>query len=52
MKVEHIGLCIDHPISVAEWWVAHLGFKFLRKLGTDDNGAAFIADPHGIIIEF
>ncbi len=52
MNVEHIGLCIDHPISVAEWWVAHLGFKFLRKLGTDDHGAAFIADPHGVVIEF
>jgi|WetSurMetagenome_2_1015567.scaffolds.fasta_scaffold1094149_2 glyoxylase I family protein len=52
MKIEHIGLCIEYPISVAEWWVDHLGFEFLRKLGTDEGGVAFIADQHGTVIEF
>jgi glyoxylase I family protein len=52
MKIEHIGLCIEHPISVAEWWVAHLGFRWIRKLGTDEGGAAFITDQQGTVIEF
>ena len=52
MRIEHIGLCIDHPISVAEWWVAHLGFHWIRKLGTDQEGAAFIGDGQGTVIEF
>jgi glyoxylase I family protein len=52
MKVEHIGLCIEHPISVAEWWVAHLGFKLIRRFGTDEDGAAFIASEDGTVIEF
>ncbi len=51
MKIEHIGLCIENPISVAEWWVANLGFKFLRKLGTDEGGVAFISDQQGTVIE-
>jgi glyoxylase I family protein len=52
MNIEHIGLCIEHPISVAEWWVANLGFKFIRKLGTDAGGAAFIIDQQGTVVEF
>jgi hypothetical protein len=52
MKLEHIGLCIDHPISMAEWWVANLGFEFIRKMGTDEEGAAFITDHQGTVIEF
>jgi glyoxylase I family protein len=52
MKIEHIGLCIENPISAAEWWVANLGFRFLRKLGTDAGGAAFIADHQGTVLEF
>jgi hypothetical protein len=52
MKIEHIGLCIENPIATAEWWVANLGCKFLRKLGTDAGGAAFITDSQGTVIEF
>jgi glyoxylase I family protein len=52
MKIEHIGLCIEYPISMAEWWVAHLGFELIRKAGTDDEGVAFITDNQGTVIEF
>lgn len=52
MKLEHIGLCIEYPISMAEWWVANLGFEFLKKAGTDDEGVAFITDKQGTVIEF
>ncbi len=52
MKLEHIGLCIEHPITMAEWWVANLGFQFLAKTGTDDDGVAFITDDQGTILEF
>jgi glyoxylase I family protein len=51
MKLEHIGLCVDQPISMAEWWIENLGFKCIRKLGTDDDGVAFIADDSGTVIE-
>jgi glyoxylase I family protein len=52
MKLEHVGLCIENPISAAEWWVANLGFEFIRKLGTDEGGVAFITDNQGTVIEF
>jgi glyoxylase I family protein len=52
MQLEHIGLCIQQPISMAEWWVAHLGFTFIRKAGTDEDGVAFIRDAQGTVIEF
>jgi glyoxylase I family protein len=52
MKLEHVGLCIEHPISIAEWWVANLGFEFIRKMGSDDDGVAFITDHQGTVIEF
>lgn len=51
MKLEHIGLCIEYPISAAEWWVANLGFRFIRKLGTDKEGVAFISDTQGTVLE-
>jgi hypothetical protein len=47
MNLEHIGLCVEHPISIAGWWVANLGFEFIRKMGTDAGGVAFIADYPG-----
>src|SRR5512139_2910595 len=44
MKLEHIGLCVDEPLSMAEWWVNNLGFRYKLKLGTDNDGVAFITD--------
>lgn len=52
MKLEHIGLCVEKPLSMAEWWVANLGFKYKLKLGTDNDGVAFISDDDNTIIEF
>lgn len=51
MIIEHIGICVDNPISMAEWWVTNLDFKFLRILGDDNLGAAFIEDGKGTVIE-
>jgi hypothetical protein len=37
---------------MAEWWVTNLGFKWVRKMGSDADGAAFIRDDQGTVIEF
>jgi hypothetical protein len=51
MKLEHIGLIVDHPISMAEWWIENLGFECLRKSGTDEYGVAFLCDHSGSVVE-
>ena len=45
MKIEHIGLSVKDPISMANWYVANLGFVIRRTNGTDQKGLAFISDP-------
>jgi glyoxylase I family protein len=45
MKIEHIGLSVSKPITMANWYVEHLGFTIRRKDGDDQKGLAFISDP-------
>jgi glyoxylase I family protein len=45
MKIEHIGLSVSKPISMANWYVEHLGFIIRRQDGNDQKGLAFISDP-------
>ena len=45
MKIEHIGLCVKEPISMANWYVANLGWVIRRTNGTDQKGLAFVSDP-------
>jgi glyoxylase I family protein len=52
MKIEHIGLSVDKPISMAKWYVENLGFVIRRQNGDDHKGLAFISDsPHGAMLE-
>ena len=44
MKIEHIGLSVSKPISMANWYVEHLGFIIRRQDGNDQKGVAFISD--------
>jgi hypothetical protein len=50
MKLEHVGLLVDHPISKTERWIENLGFRCLRKSGTDEYGVAFLCDNSGSVI--
>ena len=45
MKIEHIGLSVSKPISMANWYVEHLGFIIRRQGGDDQKGLAFISAP-------
>jgi glyoxylase I family protein len=44
MKIEHIGLSVSKPITMANWYVEHLGFIIRRQDGNDQKGLAFISD--------
>ncbi|MFH1709371.1 MAG: VOC family protein [Planctomycetota bacterium] len=43
MRVEHIGLQVNDPRAMADWYVKHLGFTILRSGGAPAH-ARFIAD--------
>jgi hypothetical protein len=51
MKIEHIGLCVEAPISMGNWYRDHLGFKLLRQAGDDNDGVSFVAGDNGTVIE-
>jgi glyoxylase I family protein len=44
MKIEHFGLAVKEPITMANWYVAHLGFVIRRSWGDNQNGGAFISN--------
>ena len=52
MKIEHIGFLVDKPLSMADWWVSNLGFKVLRRDGTDAYGVCFLKDDGDTVLEF
>jgi catechol-2,3-dioxygenase len=43
-EIEHIGICVDEPIEMANWYQDTLGFniKFCAKF--NEKGVAFITD--------
>jgi glyoxylase I family protein len=45
MKIEHIGLAVTAPHTMADWYIRHLGFEMRLSRGSDADGMAFIADP-------
>ena len=51
MRIEHIGLCVSNPIKMGRWYRENLGFKILRELGNDNDGAIFMQDDEGTVIE-
>ena len=42
--IEHIGLCVENPYDMADWYVKNLGFHILKKGGNNDDGVVFIED--------
>ena len=47
MTIEHIGLSVPAPRSMAEWYCRHLGFRLIQGGGSDTDGVAFIVDEAG-----
>lgn len=46
MKVEHVAFNVEDPLSMARWYVEHLGFKVVRR-SMDAPWAHFLVDSTG-----
>jgi catechol 2,3-dioxygenase-like lactoylglutathione lyase family enzyme len=44
MKIEHFGMVVPAPHTMAQWYVDNLGFSIERQAGDNSAGLAFIAD--------
>ena len=49
MKMEHLGIQVQAPLEMAEWYCSHLGFKLMRQQ-TASPFTAFIADSSGSVM--
>jgi len=49
MKIEHLGLQVDQPVEVAEWYCKNFGFT-VKRVSTDPSKAHFIADKSGNVM--
>ena len=49
MKIEHLALNVEDPISVARWYVDHLGFTVKRQI-PDPPWIHFLADDSGTVM--
>ncbi len=47
MGIEHIGISVTAPQQMADWYSRHLGFRIIRRGGSDSDGGAFIVDESG-----
>ena len=48
MKIEHLALNVEDPISVARWYVENLGFTVKRQI-PDPPWIHFLADDGGTV---
>jgi catechol-2,3-dioxygenase len=42
--IEHIGICVESPIEMANWYRDTLGFNIKFCAEDDEKGAAFFTD--------
>ena len=47
MNIEHIGICVEAPVSMGVWYRDALGFAIIRSAGNDQEGVTFLADSAG-----
>ena len=47
MKIEHIGITVTAPHTMAQWYADNLGFRIIRKSGDDVRGGVFVLDESG-----
>jgi catechol-2,3-dioxygenase len=43
-EIEHIGISVDKPIEMANWYREVLGFKIKFSAKDDEKAMAFITD--------
>ncbi len=49
MKIEHAGIQVHAPAAMADWYIAHLGFKCMRSADAPVP-VRFIADGSGKVM--
>lgn len=49
LSVEHVAFQVQDPVAVAQWWVANLGFRVLRKMDVAPF-THFIADSASRVV--
>lgn len=49
MKIEHFALNVPDPNAAGRWYVAHLGFKVVRRL-VEPPYTHFLADDNGNVM--
>lgn len=49
MRIEHIAINVEDPVSMAEWYCKNLGMKVVRK-GPPPISVHFIADETGNVV--
>ena len=43
-SIEHIGICVSHPIEMAKWYKEVLGFEIKFSGEDSEKAVAFITD--------
>lgn len=49
MKIEHIAINVENPLSMSDWYVNHLGLKVVRQL-EEAPYTTFLADNSGRVM--
>ncbi len=49
MKMEHVGIQVQAPLEMAEWYCRNLGFRLLRQQAVSPF-TAFLADSSGSVM--
>ena len=49
MNIEHFAYVVEDPLSVAKWYVEHLGFSIKRSMA-ESPFAHFLADGSGTVM--
>ncbi len=50
MKIEHVALFVQEPVSVARWYEEHLGLKVVRSSEQRPALTRFLADSDGTTV--
>jgi catechol 2,3-dioxygenase-like lactoylglutathione lyase family enzyme len=50
MKIEHVALFVQDPVSVARWYEEHLGLRLVRSSDQRPSLTRFLADSEGTTV--
>jgi len=50
MKIEHVALFVQDPVSVARWYEEHLGLRVVRSSEQRPSLTRFLADSEGTTV--